>query len=233
MTDGFSYRKSRAEPGEKTVLGRTYGTSGARLEGIFAALDDLARHPATAMHLARKIAVHFVSDTPDSALIDAMASRYRDTDGDLHAVYAAMLTHPSAWDFAQRNVKSPIDFVGSTLRALDVAPRQIQNAKPGRILNNLMMPLALMGQEYGSAPGPDGWPEADPQWITPQRLAARLQWAMGVPHLMRRVLPDPRDFVDIALGQDVPEEVRFAANAAEDRAEGVGLVLASPAFQRM
>ena len=48
-----------------------------------------------------------------------------------------------------------------------------------------------------------------------------------------RLLPDPREFVETALGPDVPEAVRFAAKAAETRAEGVGLVLASPAFQRM
>ena len=49
---------------------------------------------------------------------------------------------------------------------------------------------------------------------------------------MRRDLPDPRAFVDQALGGYAPQSVRFAAGAAETRAEGVGLVLAAPAFQR-
>ena len=94
-------------------------------------------------------------------------------------------------------------------------------------------PLALMGQQWGQPAGPDGWPEADADWITPQRLAARLQWAMTAPFALRRVLPDPRDFAQTALGRFAPETVRFAAGAAETRAEGIGIVLASPAFQRM
>ncbi len=56
---------------------------------------------------------------------------------------------------------------------------------------------------------------------------------MSVPHVLQRSLPDPREFVDVALGRDAPEAVRFAAGAAENRAEGIGLILASPAFQRM
>lgn len=233
VEDGFTFAPRRAEPGTETVLGKTYGGETPALADIHAVLDDLAAHPATAAHLARKLAVHFVSDTPDPAMIDAMAARYRETDGDLHEVYAAMLAHPAAWDFTHRNVKQPIDFIGSSLRALDISPRHVQAAKPGRILVNLVTPLTLMGQQWARAPGPDGWPEDDAQWITPQRLAARLQWAMGVPFLLRRVLPDPREFVSTALGRGAPEAVRFAAGSAENRAEGVGLVLASPAFQRM
>ncbi|MEL7206567.1 MAG: DUF1800 family protein, partial [Pseudomonadota bacterium] len=94
-------------------------------------------------------------------------------------------------------------------------------------------PLILMGQEWGRPAGPDGWPEADEQWITPQRLAARLQWAMSAPIALRKTLPDPREFVEIALGSLAPDEVRFAAGAAETRPEGVGVILSSAAFQRM
>ena len=233
LQKGFEFDPSWAEPGPETVLGRRYGGDMPALSDIYALLDDLAAHPATAAHLARKLAVHFVSDDPDPAMIEVMAARYRDTGGDLYEVYGAMLEHPSAWDFSRRNVKQPIDFVGSALRALDISPHHIQRARPGKLLANLVTPLTLMGQQWARAPGPDGWPEDDAQWITPQRLAARLQWAMGVPFLLRRVLPDPREFVETALGRDAPEVVRFAARAAENRAEGVGLVLASPAFQRM
>ena len=45
-------------------------------------------------------------------------------------------------------------------------------------------------------------------------------------------LPDPRAFVDHALGAQATEPVRFAAAAAESKSEAIGLVLMSPAFQR-
>lgn len=234
LKGGFEFRPAYAEPGAETVLSVEYGGPGkARLEDIYAAFDDLARHPATARHIARKLAVHFVSDTPDEALVDTIAARYAETDGDLPEVYAAMLDHPAAWADQPGNIKQPMDFVGSSLRALDIVPRAMPIGRYGKTRKMFLTPLLLMGQEWGQPGGPDGWPEADAEWITPQRLSARLIWGMTVPFELRRVLPDPRDFVETALGRRVPEEVRFAARAAETRAEGVGIVLASPAFQRM
>ena len=150
------------------------------------------------------------------------------------ALYEPMLTHPAAWKARPGNVKQPLDFVGSTLRALDLEPRHLQQGdKIGRYRAFYVLPMALMGQPWGKQLGPDGWPEEDDEWITPQRLAARVQWAMTMPFRLRKELPDPRAFVDTALGRTAPESVRFAASAAESRAEGIGIVLASPAFNRM
>jgi len=98
--------------------------------------------------------------------------------------------------------------------------------------NRFITPMALMGQPWERPIGPDGWAEEDSDWVTPQRIAARLQWAMVMPQVLRPELPDPRDFVETALGGQAPEVVRFAAASAETRSDGIGLVLASPAFQR-
>lgn len=229
---GFVYRPGLAEPGAEEVLGIRYGGPHGRLDDILAALDDLALHPATADHIAGKLATHFVSDTPGAALRGALAETYRATGGDLGAVTKALLDHPDAWSNTARNVKQPVDFVGSTLRALDLVPRHLPLGNLRKTQQILLTPLALMGQPFGAPPGPDGWPEADPDWITPQRLAARLQWAMSAPFQLRRTLPRPETFLVHALGDTAPEPVRFAARAAESRAEGIGIILASPAFQR-
>ena len=230
--DGFVFAKNQADPGVKTVLGKRYGGKD-RLASIYSVLDDLAAHPATARHVAQKLAVHFVGDTPDADLITALERRFLDTGGDLLAVYEVMLNHSGSWVVGPRNVKQPIDFIGSSLRALDLQPRQMPQKKAARMRKFFYSPLVMMGQTWGHPAGPDGWPEADEDWITPQRLAARLQWAMATPLRLRRTLPDPREFVDSALGSEAPENVRFAARAAESRPEGVGVVLSSAAFQRM
>ncbi|MEO1140690.1 MAG: DUF1800 family protein, partial [Pseudomonadota bacterium] len=202
------------------------------LDHIMDVMDDLATHPATGRHLARKLAIHFVSDDPDPELVEALEQQFAATSGDLLAVYEVLLTHPKSWSPEARNVKQPIDFVGSTLRALDLVPRHIPDDFR-KLRRHVLGPMTLMGQSWGVPLGPDGWPEADAAWITPQRMAARLQWGMTIPFLLKRLLPDPREFVEIALGDTAPEPVRFAAAAAETRAEGVGIVLASPAFHRM
>lgn len=229
---GLVFRPGIAEPGPETILGRQYGDDPATAEPILAALRDLAVHPATAQHIARKLAVHFVADDPDPALVAHVAARWRDSGGDLSAVYGAMLEHPAAWAPEPRNVKPPADFVASACRALALSPDRLAALPPRAVRQRLIGPLALMGQPWMRPDGPDGWPEADAAWITPQGLAARLRWAMTVPALLRPDLPDPRAFAVAALGSRAGEAVRFAAAAAETRAEAVGLVLTSPAFQR-
>lgn len=228
----FMFRPQLAEPGAETVLGRSYGGDPATLEPVLEALRDLAVHPATARHVAGKLAVHFVRDAPDPALIEHVEARFRDTGGDLAAVYEALLEHPAAWDEAPGNVKPPADFVGSAFRALAVSQEQVAELGAKRLAGRVLRPLALMGQRWQRPGGPNGWPEEDGAWITPQGLAARLRWSMAVPRLLGRGLPDPRRFVAQALADRAGAETRFAAAAAETRAEAIGLVLASPDFQR-
>lgn len=227
----FSFRKKLSEPGLETVLGVRYGGDPAELSHIYKLLDDLSVHPATARHIAGKLAVHFVGDAPDTELIAALEARYLATRGDLGEVIGALLAHPAAWNDAGGNVKPPVDYVGSALRALAVPSGAIgENTK--QISAVLLAPMVLMGQSWEAPLGPDGWPENDAEWITPQRFAARLDWAMSAPGVLRPDLPDPREFVETALGGRAPSAVLFAANGAEDRRVGVGIVLASPAFQR-
>ncbi|MDE3122368.1 MAG: DUF1800 family protein, partial [Paracoccaceae bacterium] len=76
------------------------------------------------------------------------------------------------------------------------------------------------------------WPEAAAAWIQPQFLAARIQWAMAAPVALHPDLPDPRDFVQVALAEAASPATRQAAMRAESRREGIGLILASNDFNR-
>lgn len=228
------FATARAEPGTETVLGRTYGRQGrAGVGDVKAVLRDLARHPDTAAHLARKMAVHYVSDTPDLEMVGAMQRAYLETDGDLSVMTETMLRHPAAWSENRRNFKQPLMFVCSALRGLAVTEAQVETLNAGRMRRFLHGPLRAMGQPMGAPLGPDGFAEGDAHWLSPQGLAARLQWSLGAPSALVDPLPDPRDFVTDVLGDAAPREVQFAAKAAENKREGVALILMSPAFQRM
>ncbi|MAY86611.1 MAG: hypothetical protein CML02_07850 [Pseudooceanicola sp.] len=231
--DGFVFRKPYAEPGAEIVLGQSYGGKAPRLDDITAALHDIARHPATAQHIAQKLAVHFVSDTPDAGLVQALARRYGETGGDLTAVYDALLAHPASWVSERVNVKPPADFIASAWRALAVSPEAIENLSLRDLRRTLILPLRDMGQPWQAPDGPDGWPEEDSAWLTPQGVSARLRWAVSAPPVLCDPLPEPGAFAPVALGQGaVPEAVQFATRAAETPADAIGLVLAAPAFQR-
>lgn len=226
--EGFVFDKNRAEPGAETVLGVTYGGKGEA--PILQVLDDLAARPETAAHLARKLAVHFVADDPDEGLVADLAARFGKTDGDLAAVAQALIAHPAAakgW-----KARQPFDFLVAAFRALGVGPEAILQASPKTVRRLILDPLQAMGQPFQQAPGPDGWPEREEDWITPQGLAARITFAMQAPARLVRPLPDPRAFLTQALGARAGEKLIWAVGAAESARDGVGLVLASPEFNR-
>ncbi|NDU99912.1 DUF1800 domain-containing protein [Pseudoroseicyclus tamaricis] len=227
---GRSYRPRRAEPGAEVVLGRTF-SSEAELRTVMEALEFLAAHPATARHVSAKLARSFVAEVPPADLVDAMASTWEETGGDLAAVYAAMLAHPAAWGPERTRIKPPFDFIASSLRALAIGRTEITPLPEYRVWSKLGVPLRGMGQPWESPVGPDGWPEAAAAWVTPQFYAARISWAMRTPAGLTE-LPDPRAFAITALGPLASPELRFAALAAETRGEGIGVILASPDFQR-
>lgn len=228
----FKFASGMAEPGTETVLGKTYGGDPAKVGHIYSVLNDLAAHPATAQHIAHKLAVHFVADDPDPDLVAKLADSFRRTNGDLMSIYAVLLNHPSAWAPTLNNVKPPFDYVASACRALAIDPAMLFQSELQKSRFRLTNPLSVMGQPWLQPLGPNGWPEEDEAWITPQGLSARIRWAMAVPRLLGTDLPDPETFVATALGPFASPVVSFAAGAAETRPDAIGLVLSSPAFQR-
>jgi uncharacterized protein (DUF1800 family) len=227
---GFVFRGPFAEPGPETVLGQVY--DGDDLDAIHQVLTDLALHPATARHIAQKLAVHFLSMTPPEDLVQALSDQFIATAGDLMAVYQVLLTHSAAWDQSREKVRQPFEFITASLRALGADPMQLLSMTRQDLLRGFYHPLRIMGQTWQTPLGPNGWPEEPEAWITPIGLASRINWAMNVPSEMLDTLPDPHEFVVDALGPGADQSVVFAAQSAEQPSEGIGLVLASAAFNR-
>ena len=80
----FIFNPRLHEPGAQKVLGKTYEDEA--VEQGRAVLRDLAAHPATATHVATKLARHFIADTPPPPLVERMAKAFLDTGGDLKEV---------------------------------------------------------------------------------------------------------------------------------------------------
>ncbi len=230
--EGVTYKPRWSEPGAEVVMGRRYGDA-ADLTTVTSALDDLSVRPETAAHIAFKMAVHFVSDAPDTDLVASMSRTFTDTGGDLLAVTAAMLDHPAAWTPDRMKVRRPDLFITASLRAIGTRADRIMAMGPRDYNRHIAAPLNLMGQPLESPIGPDGWAEEAAAWITPQGLAGRISWALRSPQTFVDTMPDPRTFVWTAVGPVAPPELIVAASAAESDADGVGLTLTSPAFQRI
>ncbi|AUW43114.1 DUF1800 domain-containing protein [Rhizobium leguminosarum] len=118
----IAFRPNISEPGTHEVLGVSYGGRRRSRDDYLDMLDDLALHPKTAAHISHKLAVHFISDQPDEGMVSDMAEAWKKTDGDLTAVYTAMLDHPAAWRDEGAKARQPFDYIVTGLRALNAGP---------------------------------------------------------------------------------------------------------------
>ena len=216
----FLFSPDRHEPGPATILGRTYGPGG--LDQGDAVLDALARHPATARHLARKLATHFIADDPPEEAVARLATAYRDGDGDLAVVAAALVATPEAWDPAPRKFKTPYEFVLSAVR---LAPGL------GGPAGGSLRALAAFGQRTFAPPSPRGWPDAAADWLAPHAFKARIDWAAAA---CERAPPagNPVALAADAFGPLLSAPTRREIARAETGAQGLALLLMSPEFQR-
>ncbi|QTC90773.1 DUF1800 domain-containing protein [Brevundimonas goettingensis] len=217
--NGFVYRAIVHEPGERTVLGKTYAP-GEKDQGE-AILRDLANSPRTTRRLARRIAAHFVADDPPPALVDRLEQAWTRSGGDLAVVARALITAPESWEPRPAKIKTPYEFIISAHRALGTAPQRIQP---------LQQALVSMGQPAFAAPSPEGWPDTAADWAGPDALVKRLDWSKAAADLAQ--VADPNTVAANALGARLGERTRLAVARAESRPEALTLFLMSPEFQR-
>jgi uncharacterized protein (DUF1800 family) len=214
----FSFNPRLHEPGPQTVIGKAYPDLG--LEQGRAVLADLARHPATAQHVAGKLARYFVADQPPQTLVDRLAKSFLDTNGDLKQLARALLTAPEAWTAARTKLKPPGEWIVAALRATGVTPPDI---RPVIQAHN------MLGAPLWRPPAPKGFSADSADWI--DGLSERLDVAN---ELARRVagLVDPQSVVDIALGPLATAETRQAIARADSRPQALALLLMASEFQR-
>jgi uncharacterized protein (DUF1800 family) len=218
---GFLFDPERHEPGPRVLLGKRYAQDGiAQGETV---LRDIAVHPATATFVATKLARHFIGDEPPPEAVVRIARAFRDSDGHLPTVYAALVDGPEAWAQPLAKLKTPIEYVVSCLRALP----GLRAADPRR----LYATLRGMGQRPFFAPSPQGWPDTAGAWAGGDALWKRIEWAGIVAARIGSRL-DPLRLATASYGPALGERTRRAIERAESRQQGLALWLASPEFQR-
>jgi uncharacterized protein (DUF1800 family) len=216
----FFFREAAHEPGAKSILGKRYTQEG--IEQPRAVLKDLANHPATATHVATKLARHFIADEPPAAVVERLAKVFRDSGGDLPSLHRALVESPQAWQTPATKFKTPHDFVVSTFRMLDFVPQLPQQ---------ILAPFQLLGQRPYSPGSPAGWPDTASQWDGPDALLKRIEWASAIGNRIGSKA-QPLALGQQALGASLLERTRTAISRAESGAQGLTLLLASPEFQR-
>ncbi len=215
----FVFNPNLHEPGDHKVMGVVYRENGgAQGEAV---LRALARHPSTARHIAHKLATHFVSDTPDPALVSRLETTFRSTDGDLAAVSRALIEAPEAWAAEPSKLRTPYEFLAASVRAAGVPMKAPQ-------INGALM---SMGQPLWSPPGPNGFSSESGAWLSPEGMKARLDFAAR----FAQFIPGnakPTELLEEIIGPIASDHTHTAVARAESRAQGFAILLMSPEFQR-
>jgi uncharacterized protein (DUF1800 family) len=185
-----------------------------------AVLRDLAAHPATATHVATRLARHFIADAPPPSLVERMAKTFLDTSGDLKAVARTMVGSDEAWMQPPAKLKRPSEWVVGIVRATGLT-----QADPARFTDG----QALLGEPMWRPPSPKGFPDDEASWI--DGMGRRLDVANN---FAERVAgrTDPMDVIETVLGSSVSSEVKQAVGRAESRQQGLVLLFMSAEFQR-
>lgn len=216
----FVFRPARHDTGAKQWLGEMIPPGGGREEGEHA-LDVLARHPATARHIAFELAQKFVADAPPAPLVDHLAAHFRQTDGDLRAVLGMLFASAEFRAPAVRGVKfkTPYDYVISTLR---VTALPVTDARPYLgALRQLGMPL------YGCQT-PDGYQNTQSAWLNPDAIARRVDFATRLAH---RPGAPHAEALWATLGPQISAKSRADIARSDPRLQ-TAMLLGSPDFMR-
>jgi uncharacterized protein (DUF1800 family) len=213
----FVFNPRMHEPGPQTVVGKVYAQADAA-QGR-AVLADIARHPATAAHVARKLARHFAADEPPPALVERLARCFLDTDGDLKEIAKALIGAPETWSIERVKLKRPSEWLISAWRGIGVMPP----AQPA------LQAMGYLGERMWRPSAPQGFADVQAAWI--DGLAQRLDIANRIAGLVQeRIEPDA--FVETALGPLASDETRKTIERADSRQQALTLAMMSPEFQR-
>ena len=220
MPGRFAFNDRLHEPGTRTVLGRSYPQQGAaQAEAV---LNDLAGNPATARHIAHKLARHFIADAPPAALVERLARVFLDSGGHLPALYRALIDADEGWEQPLVKYKTPNDFLLSTLRALRFVPPRPQM---------LIGFFDILGQRPYTPGSPAGWPDTAPHWDGSDALLKRIEWVIAVGRQIGD-RTDPQDLGRAILGDNLSDHTQSAIARADSAAQGLALLFASPEFLR-
>src|SRR5215467_10092133 len=230
------------DDGEKNVLGNRIPAGGGERD-LDRVIEIVCNHPSTARHIATKLAQKLVSEQPPVSLVDRVAKVFTGTGGDVKAMLREVL-HSDEFK-ASRGVKfkRPFHFIASCLRATGA---DTHAHKP------LIEYLLRMGQAPFQHPTPDGYPDEAAPWLG--TLLWRWNFALAIAaNRIPSVNVDPQRLINAIGGSDpaqlLPHFIGRAGTKAELKAlsdyaasqgldtnerkvETLGLIMASPAFQK-
>ena len=215
----FVFAPARHEPGERTIMGKRYAQAGeAQAQAL---LTDLAVHPATARHVATKLARHFAGDTPPPVMVARLETAFLRSGGDLPTVYRAIVASPEAWVAAPPKFRTPWEWSIAALRGMGY--REVPPGPTGGLLRQLGQPTWRPGS-------PAGYDDIAASWAGPDAILRRVEAAERL--ASRAPLIDARTLAPALFPAALSPVTAQAIARADSPGQALALLLVSPDMMR-
>jgi uncharacterized protein (DUF1800 family) len=216
---GFWFAGAIHQPGARTILGKRYAQSGeAQAQAV---LDDLAVHPATARHIATKLARHFAADDPPPALVARLEAAFLKTGGDLPSLYRVLIAAPEVWS-GPAKFRTPWEWSLAALRATGV--KTLPGATAAGAFQQLGQPIWRPGS-------PAGYDDIAASWAGPDALYRRVEVAQRIAKRTAPAIDARRLAAQLFPGALSPATADALARA-ESGEQALALLLVSPEMLR-
>ncbi|OYY65827.1 DUF1800 family protein [Sphingomonas sp. 28-62-11] len=216
----FAFAAALHEPGTRTIMGKTYPQQGeAQAQAV---LNDLAMHPATAQHIATKLARHFAGDTPPATLVARLKDAFLKSGGDLPTLYRTLIAAPELWGDAPTKFRSPWEWSIASLRA--IGARDVPALQVTGLTNQLGQPTWRPGSPAGFDDVTATWAGADAimrRVEAAERFAARTGGTVDARVLAPKLFPGA-----------LSSATQAALANADSPGQALALLLVAPEFLR-
>ena len=173
------------EQGPYKILGKIYDikdfntvNQGKEL-GIV--IKDLANHPATIRHVARKLCQHYICDEPTEEMIASIVKKWKQNDGNLIEVHKS--TMEAVFDYGSNYQKFSMPELwllqNSRMLGLNyiyLFPKgfEFNGSRPSRSHRLVKDILWEIGHPIYRAKQPNGFIDLEDEWLSPELIIRRL-----------------------------------------------------------
>ncbi len=163
----FIFNEKHHDTASKTFLGETGHFTGEDI------IERAAHYETTAFFVSQKIWRGFVANTVDANAAKELARTFRESKGDLKAVFRDVFSSQIFFESSGQLIKSPLDYIVGTLRSFEVAPLDKERYK------KFHQVLAGLGQAPLAPPHVAGW-IGGRSWISDSTLLSRINLARNM-----------------------------------------------------
>ena len=200
------------EPGNHVVMGKRYKQRGLSAKSkLIDVIEDLCAHPSCAEFVSTKLVRHFVTDDVSPEMVQPVLDAWTKSGGHLPTIYKALIKVVYAHTGTHKKFLNPEVWLLQSIKVTGASwpptPDQMKYDFKQRPEGKPNRPKSVMyglGHHPYRPSQPNGWPDTEAEWLSPELLIRRLAMARRI---SREAVKAPVTHISIPKNFDNADEV--------------------------